>query len=370
MRVQRYGVRIALLTYSTRPRGSVVHTLSLAEALAHLGQQVTVHGLGRSGDTAFFRPLDPRVRTVVTPLPDQPEEDLDAKVGRSIAVLGAAVDTGTYDVVHAQDCIAANAVDTHCLRTVHHLETFTTPALVRCHERAVLEPPVLICVSRQVAEEVRTTHGRTATVVANGVDAERFATVDPQLRQRWRDRLGGDPLVVTVGGIEPRKGSRDLVEALALLGPKARLAVGGGETLFDHRAYRAEIDALVAELGVDVQILGPLAQEDVPPLLACADAFALPSLKEGFGLAALEALAAGVPVVLRDLPVFREVFGATVRYAQDPASLAAALAAAPLDPEPGRALARSLTWERAAVAHLAVYRNLAAMRGNAKVTQR
>jgi pimeloyl-ACP methyl ester carboxylesterase len=76
MRVQRYGVRIALLTYSTRPRGSVVHTLSLAEALAHLGQQVTVHGLGRSGDTAFFRPIDPRVRTVVTPLPDQPEEDL------------------------------------------------------------------------------------------------------------------------------------------------------------------------------------------------------------------------------------------------------------------------------------------------------
>lgn len=200
MRVQRYGVRIALLTYSTRPRGSVVHTLSLAEALAHLGQPVTVHGLGRSGDTAFFRSLDPRVRTVVTPLPDQPEEDLDAKVGRSIAVLGAAVDTGTYDVVHAQDCIAANAVDTHCLRTVHHLETFTTPALVRCHERAVLEPPVLICVSRQVAEEVRTTHGRTATVVANGVDAERFATVDPHLRQRWRDRLGGDPLVVTVGG--------------------------------------------------------------------------------------------------------------------------------------------------------------------------
>jgi len=84
----------------------------------------------------------------------------------------------------------------------------------------------------------------------------------------------------------------------------------------------------------------------------------------------LEALAAGVPVVLRDLPVFREVFGGTVRYAQDPASLAAALAAAPLDPEPGRALARSLTWERAAVAHLEVYRNLTAMRGNARVTQR
>lgn len=361
-------MRIALLTYSTRPRGSVVHTLSLAEALADLGQQVTVHALGRSGDSVFFRPLDPRVSAVVTALPDRAEETLDAKVRRSIAVLGSAVDISAYDIVHAQDCIAANAVETRCLRTVHHLETFTTPALVRCHERAVLEPPVLICVSRQVAEEVRITRGRTARVVANGVDAERFATVDPQLRRRWRERLGGHPLVVTVGGIEPRKGSRDLIESLALLGPGARLAVGGGESLFDHRGFRAEVDALIVELGVDVQILGPLTEQELPALVACADVFALPSVKEGFGLAALEALAAGVPVVLRDLPVFREVFADTVRYAVDPPSLAMALGAPPLDPRPGQALARSLTWERAAVAHLAVYRNVVATRGNQRVT--
>lgn len=46
-------MRIALLTHSTRPRGSVVHTLALAEGLALLGQDVTVHGLGRSGDTCL-----------------------------------------------------------------------------------------------------------------------------------------------------------------------------------------------------------------------------------------------------------------------------------------------------------------------------
>jgi hypothetical protein len=54
-------MRIALLTYSTKPRGSVVHTLSLAEALAEAGQRVTVWALGRAGDVAFFRPVDPRV---------------------------------------------------------------------------------------------------------------------------------------------------------------------------------------------------------------------------------------------------------------------------------------------------------------------
>ena len=348
-------VRIALLTYSTRPRGSVVHALALAEALVALGQDVTVHGLGRSGDRAFHRGLDPRVRVAVTPLPDVAGESVDARVARSIAVLGAAVEVAAYDVVHAQDCIAANAVDSRCVRTVHHLDDFTTPALVRCHERAVLEPPVLVCVSRQVAAEVLATRGRTATVVPNGVDAERFATVDRAARDRWRSRLGGAPLVVTLGGIEPRKGILELVEAVALLGPGARLAVGGGETLFDHRDYRTAVDRRVAELDVDLEVLGPLAQADVAPVLAAADVFAMPSLKEGFGLAALEALAAGVPVVLSDLPVFREVFGDTVRYADGPGPLAAALAAGALDPEPGLALARSLTWERAAQAHVRLY---------------
>ncbi len=55
-------LRIALLTYSTRPRGGVVHTLALAEALARAGHQVSVWTLARGGDTGFFRPVDPAVR--------------------------------------------------------------------------------------------------------------------------------------------------------------------------------------------------------------------------------------------------------------------------------------------------------------------
>ena len=53
---ERMTVRVALLTYSTRPRGGVVHTLALAEALARHGADVTVHALGRGGDHGFFRP--------------------------------------------------------------------------------------------------------------------------------------------------------------------------------------------------------------------------------------------------------------------------------------------------------------------------
>ena len=92
--------------------------------------------------------------------------------------------------------------------------------------------------------------------------------------------------------------------------------------------------------------------------------FAFPSTKEGFGLAAMEALAAGVPVVVRDLPVFHEVFGAAVAYASDPIGLAAALDDASASPDParaeaGRALARAHTWSDAAARHVAFYESLA-----------
>jgi glycosyltransferase involved in cell wall biosynthesis len=87
------------------------------------------------------------------------------------------------------------------------------------------------------------------------------------------------------------------------------------------------------------------------------------STREGFGLAGMEALAAGVPVVARDLPVLREVYGDTVVFAEDIPGIAAALArqlAAPLPPGAGRALAASYTWKRAATAHRAVYEGLLA----------
>ncbi|SDO61867.1 glycosyltransferase, MSMEG_0565 family [Klenkia soli] len=360
-------MRIALLTYSTKPRGGVVHTLALAEAMARAGHEVHVWSLGRGGDDAFFRPVDPAVTLRLVPFPDVPGEDVGARILRSIAVLGAAFADEDYDVVHAQDCISANAVP-DCVRTVHHLDRFTTPELAACHERAVVTPHALVCVSAAVAGEVADGWGRTATVIPNGVEAARFAVAagpdGAAGRQRWRDRLGR--YVLAVGGIEPRKGTLDLVEAMALLRdrcPDLELVVAGGETLFDYRDYRARVDARAAELGVRPLVLGPVDHEQLPTLVAGAQVFAFPSTKEGFGLAAMEALAAGVPVVTRDLPVLREVFGGTAAFATDPAGLADALvdAAAARDPErlaAGRALALAHDWDTAAAAHLALYDRL------------
>lgn len=358
--------RVALLTYSTRPRGGVVHTLALAEALVALGVPVDVWTLARGGDAAFFRPVDPRVGVRAVPFTEVADETVGERIVRSIAVLRDAFDAdrGVYDVVHAQDCISANAA-LPCVRTVHHLDAFTTPALAACHDHAVAAPTDLVCVSAAVAAEVRQGWGRTPTVIPNGVDAARFAAgaQDATGRARWADRLGR--YVLALGGIEPRKASLDLLEAYAALPPdlraSRRLVLGGGETLFDYRDYRDAFDRRCTELGVEPVVLGTLTEGELPALVAQADALAMVSTKEGFGLAAMEALAAGVPVLARDLPVLREVLGDAVAYAADvPASTAAlaGLLRTPPDPAPGRAVAAAYTWDRAARAHLVLYRRL------------
>ncbi|MEV1292478.1 MSMEG_0565 family glycosyltransferase [Pseudonocardia sp. NPDC049635] len=358
-------LRIRLSTYSTKPRGGVVHTLALAEALACAGHDVAVYSLARGGDTGFFRPVDPRVRVHLVPVPDLDGETVGARILRSIDLLAEALSRapGT-EIRHAQDCLSANAEGRafgyrSLLRTVHHVDDFSTPELVACHERAIASPAALVCVSRAVAAEVRAGWGRDATVIGNGVDAARFAGADGT---PWRERLGR--YVLSVGGIEPRKGTADLVEAMALV-PRLRLVVGGGETLFDYRDYRASVLARADELGVTPEILGPVADDDLPGLVAGAAAFAFPSVKEGFGLAAMEALAAGVPLVARDLPVLREVFGPAARFATDPAGFAAELTAAVSRPDPvreraGRELAARHSWSAAAEGHVRLYREFAA----------
>lgn len=357
-------MRVALLTYSTKPRGGVVHTLALAEALVANGAEVDVWTLGRGGDSTFFRQVDPRVRIWAVPFVPVDDEDVGTRIVRSIHVLSDAFEPqrGRYDIVHAQDCISANAA-MPCVRTVHHLDQFTTPQLRACHERAVTEPLALICVSGAVAAEVADGWGLRPAVIANGVDADRFGfAAGPdgrEARSRWRHKLGD--YVLALGGIEPRKGSIELLEAFSLLSadsPGPQLVFAGGETLFDYRDYRADFEARAAQLGVDYQMLGVVDDEELPTLVAAASVLAFVSTKEGFGLAAMEALAAGVPVVARDLPVLREVFGDAVSYGTSPRGFAQLIRDAiesPPDPEPGRAVARSYSWDTAAQLHLDFY---------------
>lgn len=139
-----------------------------------------------------------------------------------------------------------------------------------------------------------------------------------------------------------------------------------------HRlgAYRdrvlATLEPLGLKLGRDVVEVGSVPESEIAAWYAAADVLAFPSVKEGFGLAALEAMAAGVPVVTSDLPVFREwmVPGRDALFAPvgDARALATALGEVLDDVElrarlveAGRRLADQHSWEASARRHLEVY---------------
>ena len=378
-------MRVALLTYSTKPRGGVVHTVELGEAMHRAGLDVCVVTLGDPAH-GFYRPV--HVPTLVIPAP-APRDTLEERVFASVDALEAGLRAfaGRFDVLHSQDCISARAaarvrdggVPVRVLRTVHHVDDFTTPALVECQLRAMQEPDGVLVVSRQWQRILRDEYGVTATVVPNGVDPSRFGPISAERRTELRRRAGlaaGDErmLFLSVGGLEPRKGSRHLIRALAAVRrrvvPAPVLAVLGGHSFQDYRAYRdeclAEIERLGLRLGEDVVLLGTVSDADLPGWYRAADALAFPSTKEGWGLAVLEALASDLPVVTSDLPVFREYLtdgvDALMTGTGDEASLAGALvklsgsaalrrrlAAA------GRRTASRYTWAASAAVHAKIY---------------
>ena len=110
------------------------------------------------------------------------------------------------------------------------------------------------------------------------------------------------PLLLNVGRLMPQKNQDVLVRALAGL-PRAHLALAGGG--LQQERYRA----LAAQLGVADRLhcLGALPAADIADLYRASDLFVFPSTWETFGLAAVEAAMIGLPMVVADLPVLREV---------------------------------------------------------------
>ncbi|GAB3201155.1 MSMEG_0565 family glycosyltransferase [Nocardioides hungaricus] len=378
------SLRVALTTYSVKPRGGVVHTLELAEALQAAGVDVTVVALSDGGRT-FFRPVDVPVHLVEAPAP---AETLEERVFQSIATLteGLRGIGDRFDIVHSQDCISARAAARvrdegapfRVLRTVHHVDDFTTPALVDCQRRAILEPDGVLVVSRLWQRLLRADPGVEASIVTNGVRTARFgARLADDERAELRQRVGAEGrfLLLTVGGIEPRKGTVHLVDALARLKAAHRappvLAIVGGHSFQDYRAYReavlGSLEGNGLRLGEDVVLLGTVPDAELPRWFAAADGFAFPSMKEGWGLVVLEAMAAGLPVVTSDIEVFHEFLAdeedVLMTRAGDPESLARGLARL-IDDEPARRrlaargpmLAAAYSWERTAAQHLELYR--------------
>lgn len=234
--------------------------------------------------------------------------------------------------------------------------------------RWAFQQAIMACVSAYTAAEAqRVLPGLRTVVVPNGVEAERFAAVQKITHPR--------PTVISVGAVKARKGTLPLVRAIALLRerlPAVRCFIVGSLTAEPDytRAVQAEIDRLA--LNEAITLTGQIGHDEVLALYGGADVFALPSVNvegrfEGYGLALLEAGAAGLPVIgSRDCgaetAVEEGVTGLLVRQHDAEPALADALytlltdrALAGRMGAAGKARAHAHTWDHHAGALLTLY---------------
>jgi glycosyltransferase involved in cell wall biosynthesis len=270
---------------------------------------------------------------------------------------------GPTDVFHGTNFVspptsgAREVLTIHDLTYVVHAQTVSSASLLyrELVPRALARGAHVVTPTEVVAAAVRSHYSLAydrVTAIPHGVDSSWF---DAQLPDhRWRD-LPPDYFVF-VGSLDPRKNLPTLLEAHARLratDPDAPdLVLAGPAGREEELATRA-----------GVHLTGWLDDVDLTTLVAGSRALVLPSIDEGFGLPVLEALAAGRPVVVSDIPVLREVAGPhaiTAAY-DDPEALADALQRACTVPDDDsarnvrRAWARQFTWSGCADRTLDVY---------------
>jgi glycosyltransferase involved in cell wall biosynthesis len=270
---------------------------------------------------------------------------------------------GEADVVHAAHPLLIPSRAAARVVTIHDLFFLADPGRTRAEIRRDYVPLAASHARRAEGLVTSTEYGKQLVVEQLGVPAE-HVYVCPPGAPSWT-RLGGVPHVpgdgsiLFLGTLEPRKNIGVLLDAYSLL---LQRHAGTPPLVL---AGRATIDAdgwlkrlARPPLAGRVTHLGYVPQDQRERLLAQSRVLVLPSLNEGFGLPALEAMSAGVPVIASNRGSLPEVLGnAGVLFdPQDPEALAAALqrlieddAAALEQARAGLLRARAFTWAQTAV---------------------
>ena len=326
-------LRVALLLESDGPGGAETMLLNLAEELRRRGHEVLPIGpAGRAGWLGErFRELGFAPESYVL------RHALDPACMRQIIGM---LRSHRIQVAHSHEfgmgvygAFAARRAGARHIITMHGGRYYAEQRRRRAALRwAARRSDALVAVSEATADDLRTTLHLPVDdvkVVHNGIPFRAGS------RDLVRDELGLSPselLLVAVGNLYPVKGHAVLLRALGELRRSGGIAdVPWRLALAGRGEEEPKLRALAREEGIAEQVTLLGYRQDVPDILAAADVFVMPSLSEGLPLALVEAMAAGLPVVVSDVGGVPEVAvagrEAILVPPADPTRLAAGLAA-------------------------------------------
>lgn len=342
-------MKILMLSWEYPPRvvggiSRVVHDLS--HKLVKDGQDVTVVTY-RDGDTPYFEDDDGVKVHRVDNFMIAPNNFIDwvmqlnfnmiAKTGEIIAK------EGKFDVIHAHDWLTAYAAktlktsfDIPMICTIHATESGRNSGIRTDMQKYIndtewlltYEASEVIVNSNYMKSEIQRLFGlpfEKINVVPNGVNLNNFNNVYRDYDFRRRFAMDNEKIVLFMGRLVYEKGIQHLISAM----PKildhyhdVKLVIAGKGGMLD------ELKAQANNLGISqkVYFAGYLNSKDVQKMYRCADISVFPSTYEPFGIVALEAMLAGVPVVVSDIGGLNEIVEHGVTgmksYAGNPNSIA------------------------------------------------
>lgn len=327
-------MRILTLSWEYPPHligGLGAHVAELLPALARNGADVTLLTPRFKGGAEFEQVhANARVYRITPPVPaianllaDAPQTNLTLEQ----AAHNLWQETGGFDLIHAHDWLVSYAAEalkklyrTPLVATIHATERGRGRGELRDDVAVAIngaewwltyEAWRVIATSRFMAEEIRRYFELPQdkiSIVPNGVDPTRFVTMTPDersvVRAQWAEPH--EHIVYYVGRVQEEKGLfvlTDAAQQVLSTDPSAKFVIAGTGSILN--ALRDRVEAY----GLSDRILLPgyISDATRDQLYQLADVAVFPSLYEPFGIVALEAMAAGCPVIVSDVGGLGEV---------------------------------------------------------------